>query len=239
MNDRLTGKIAREQLNRLALQWKQGEHILVSGGTGSGKTTLARHLDEIRIRRGGSVVVFVCKAEDASIAKHYAGWTRWTEWHRRPGPAENRILLWPKVKGKNLFEQRRLWRKTFAEALDDIGSKGKWTVHLDDALFMTSPVHLAFGREIAMAHQMLRSMKGTIITLAQRPSHLPLEVYACIDHAFVGASREAADLKRLANLDGSSSSKELQQMIAANGKHDFVWIKCNSRAAPERVNLSV
>jgi energy-coupling factor transporter ATP-binding protein EcfA2 len=211
--------------------------VLISGGTGSGKTSLARVLDEVRIKRGGNVVVFVCKSEDRTIRENYKGWTRWTEWHRRPGPTENRILLWPKVQGKPMDQQYALWKKVFHEALMDISAKGRWTVHLDDALFMTSPIHLNFGREIAMMHQMLRSADGTILTLAQRPSHLPLEVYACIDHAFVGASRELSDVKRLANLDGKSGSRELQSKIMQNGKHDFLWVRCNSQADPERFNM--
>lgn len=236
------GPVSRSQLTLLARQWRQGEHVLVAGGTGSGKTRLARELDEIRIKAGGFVVVFICKLQpDETIRTYYPesdGWVRWTRWKKRPRINENKILLWPAVEGKPVKDAVALMATVFAEALGEISMVGKWTVHIDEGLFMSSPAYLNFGRELGMLYALLRSAKGTLITLAQRPSHLPLALYANIDYAFVGRASEPADLKRLANMDSPLSSRELQDRIRQNGKHDFLWLQLGKDKPPQVINLA-
>jgi len=233
------GPISQNQLQRLKTVWRQGEHVLITGGTGSGKTLLARELDQIRLDRGGAVVVFVCKLKpDDTIRDNYKGWTRWTSWKKNPTMTENRILFWPKVEGLPLNDAVKLMKTEFEHALDEIGKIGKWTVHIDEGLFVSSPQYLGMGSTMGMLYQMMRSSKGTMITLAQRPSHLPVSIYANLSHAFVGRASELPDLKRLADMDSMVNSKVLQRMINQNGKHDFIWIPIGSDSIPERMNLA-
>lgn len=233
------GPRTTEQLNRLSTVWEQGDHLLVCGGTGSGKTLLARHLDEIRLRRGGAVVVFICKLKpDATITKHYKGWTRWKTWKRNPSMMEDRILFWPDVEKLTPTEAVEVMRREFAHALDQIGKAGKWTVHIDEGLFVSSPAYLGLGSVLGMMYALMRSSKGTMITLAQRPAHLPVSIYANLSHAFVGRASELPDLKRLADMDSNVNSRVLMNMIQQNGKHDFIWVPVGLDWAPERVNLA-
>jgi len=233
------GPISQSQLQRLKTVWRQGEHVLITGGTGSGKTLLARELDQIRLDRGGAVVVFVCKLKpDDTIRDNYKGWTRWTSWKKNPTMTENRILFWPKVEGLPLKDAVKLMKSEFGHALDEIGKVGKWTVHIDEGLFVSSPQYLGMGSTMGMLYQMMRSSKGTMITLAQRPSHLPVSIYANLSHAFVGRASELPDLKRLADMDSMVNSRVLQRMINQNGKHDFIWIPIGSDSEPERMNLA-
>lgn len=232
------GPVTRLQLEKLGRVWEQGQHVLVTGGTGSGKTELARRIVEERSKRGGFIVVFVGKLRpDETITRSYAGWTRWTNWKKRPGIHENRILLWPKVEGLPLRQALPIFRRTFMDAMDAISVDGKWTVQFDEGLFMSSPHFLNLGSGIGMMHQLLRSNFVTLVTLAQRAAHLPVSIYPNIDHAFVGRASEGLDIKRLADLDGLTSSRELQRIIAANGKHDFTWIPVSQEWPPEQVNL--
>ncbi len=231
------GPVTREQLLRLRMQWSQGDHVLVTGPTKSGKTELTRRLDQIRIDAGSYVVVFVCKLQpDETILKSYAGWTRWTRWHKRVKPTENRILLWPRVEGKSVDEAMALMREVFEEALKEISKTGKWTVHLDEGLLLSSPHFLGLSDLIGMMYALMRTAKTTMITLAQRPAHLPVAIYPNLSHAFIGRASELPDLKRLADMDGPSS-RELRDVIMANGTHDFTWIKVGSKEPPEQVNL--
>lgn len=235
------GPESRARLGALGVRWRQGEHVLVTGGTGSGKTLLARQLDQIRIDRGGYVVVFVCKTlPDDTILENYPardGWVRWTRWHKRPLITENKILLWPKVEGKPYKEAAAIMRKVFSEALMAVQRSGKWTVHVDEGLFFTDPAFLGFRGDLGMMYSLIRAAKGTLITLAQRPAHLPVTIYPNITHAFVGQASEAMDIKRLADMDGRAGSRDLQRRITALGKHDFLHIDVGSQVPPTVWNL--
>lgn len=236
-----TGPVALEQLNRLARTWKQGEHVLVSGATGSGKTALGRYLDQIRINAGGHVVVFVCKPRtDPTIEQDYKSFKRWKTWKRSPSKHDNAVLLWPDTsKAKTLKEIREIQRDVFSDALDRLANIGLWTIDIDEGLYMTSPEFMGFSQEIAMLHAVGRSSKLTMITKMQRPSHVPLILYGSASHAFIGRTRERVDTKRLSEIAGRASASELGDRIASQGRHDFLWVPVAPDWEPETINLKI
>lgn len=233
------GRNARAQLARISQTWRQGEHVLITGGTGSGKTMLARMLIQMRLDRGGSVIVFIAKLQpDETLSKYYSDFTRWKTWKKRPNLTENKILFWPDVEGKSATEAKTILKREYAIALNEISRVGKWTVVIDEGLYTTSPNGLNFGALISDMAQLIRSAKGTMIILAQRPAHLPLAIYANLSQAFVGRASEVNDLKRLGDLDTQIPSRDMQRAIRANGRHDFIWIPIASQGLPERINLA-
>lgn len=235
------GPKTREQLARLGRVWEQGEHVLISGSTGSGKTALARHVVELRAQRGGHVIVFCMKPlEDLTITEDYKGFERWKKWKKRPASWEKRILLWPdvrKAKG-NKDEILRIQGEVFAEAFDGINDAGHYTVQIDEGLYTVAPTFLNMAGPLAMAHAIGRSGRLTMVTLTQRPSHLPLILYGSASHAFVGRTREASDQKRLAELGAREGGKALANRIADQGRHDFLWIPVAPDWPAESVNLA-
>lgn len=235
------GPESRALFTELSYTWKQGQHVAIFGGTGSGKTRLARELDQIRLDRGGFVVVFVAKLRpDETILKDYKGWTRWKTWKKRPNLTDNRILLWPAVEKLNKREAITLMRTVFAEALDEISKVGLWTVHIDEGLLMCDPSDsgLQLAGDIGLMYSLMRSSHATMITLAQRPAHLPLSIYANMSYAFVGQAKELGDLKRLANLDGKMTARELQGIIQTNDEHEFTLIRAGKSMPPQQVDLA-
>lgn len=233
------GPKTSEQLRRLGRVWEQGEHVLISGGTGSGKTALARHVVQLRINRGGFVVVFCMKPlEDETITRDYADFTRWKRW-KKPNLMDRKILLWPdvsKAKG-NKDEILAIQQAVFSEAFDAINHVGRWTVQIDEGLYASSPTFLGKAADIAMSHAIGRSGRLTMVTLSQRPAHLPLILYGSASHAFVGRTRELADLKRLAELGGKEGSKDLSRRLSDLQRHDFLWVPVAPDWPSERVNL--
>ncbi len=233
------GPSARATLARMSYYWKQGEHILVTGGTGSGKTALVRYLSQIRLDRQGSVVVFVAKLqEDSTIRDYYSDFTRWKTWKRKPKANEDRILFWPDVEGKTATEAKEILKEQYRIALEEISRVGRWTVIIDEGLYTTAPEGLNLSALISSMYQLIRSANGTMITLAQRPAHLPLSIYANVSYAIVGQAREQVDVKRLANLDAGIDSRTMQRMISSNGRHDFIVISTKGDLPPERLNLA-
>jgi len=233
------GPVTRDQLTRFGRSWEQGQHVFVSGPTGSGKTTLARQIVEQRLERGGHVVVMVAKpVVDPTILKEYKGWTRWERMKKRGvSPHDKRILLWPKVEGKRASEALPIQKEIFAEAFDILSVVGRWTVQVDEGLYNCNPMFLNLSQPLAMGLNIGRSSELTYVTLTQRPSHLPLVCYSSASHAFVGQHREATDLKRIAGLDGINS-REIGKVVAGQGRRDFLWLPIAPGWAPERVNLA-
>jgi energy-coupling factor transporter ATP-binding protein EcfA2 len=232
------GAVTAEQLARLDSVWHQGEHVLITGGTGSGKTALARHIVQKRLDRGGHVVVLAAKPKaDETLTTDYRGWTRWKEWKKRPPSWENRILLWPdtdKLSGKALLDHQR---DVFSVAFDYFERHGMYTVQIDEGLYTCNPTFLNMSDRVAMLHAMGRSAKLTVVTCAQRPAHLPLIVYSSAAHVMAGRMRERADYARLSELGGKQSARELAEVISRQGRHDFLWLPIAPDFDPEPVNL--
>jgi hypothetical protein len=233
-----TGWRFRDQMERLAKVWKPGQHLVISGDTGSGKTLLGRYIDQIRIDRGAFLVVFVVKKTDATISEDYRGWTRWERWKRNPSPHENKILLWPDIsKTKSASEAQAIQKEVFAQAIAGLWQAGKWTVDFDEGLYMCSPKFMNMQDDIGMLQALGRSEGLTLITKMQRPSNVPLIVYGSASNAFIGRCRLAEDQKRLAELGGRESAKTLMGRISELGRHDFLWVPVEQDWPPETVNL--
>jgi len=237
----IPGPESRKQLERLKRVWEQGEHILISGATKSGKTALARHVVEQRAQRGGYVVVFVAKPNrDETIIEDYLnkGFVKWTKF-KKPSTWERRVLLWPNTSRLKTDKEKLAHQKdVFLDAFDKINDKGKWTVQIDEGLYTVSPTFLGMSENLAMSHAVGRSNNLTMVTLTQRPAHLPLIIYGSASHAFVGRTRELSDQKRLAELGALESSRELAARIAGNGRHDFTWIPVAPDWPAETINLA-
>lgn len=238
----MPGPVTSEQLARFGREWDQGMHVLVTGNTGSGKTALARHLLQQRIIRGGFCVVFVGKlGRDETILKDYSqkdGWVRWKRWPKTgPKVYENKVLLWPDTdRFRNIDDARKHQSAVFEDAFNKLSRIGHWTVQIDEGLYTTSPTFLNLGRHVAMLHQMGRSSNLSLMTLAQRPSNLPLVVYGSASHAFTGHCNLPEDRKRLAEL-GTRDTKGLFTTIAELPRHHFMWTPVVTGGNPEIINL--
>lgn len=232
------GPRARAQLDRFGHLWRQGQHVLTTGPTGGGKTTLARQLMQKRIERGGYTVVFVAKLQrDRTLDSDYKGFKRWPTW-RNPRLGDNKILLWPDIsKIKTIPDARKHQREVFMNALDAISRRGSQTVVLDEGMYMTDSEFMNLSERIGMLFQLGRSADISMMINALRPSHLPVVIYGSVSHAFIGRAVEDADVKRLVNMGTREDSDELRERLKAQAFYEFTWIPARNDLRAESLRL--
>jgi energy-coupling factor transporter ATP-binding protein EcfA2 len=236
------GPNARRQLMGIKSTWKQSQHFMISGPTGSGKTEVSSHLCDMRADAGGHVVVCVLKPrDDETIINRYLnrGYVRWKKMPKNPSPWDNKALLWPDVSSAkgNTKAILEIQRSVFAPAVERFIHEGRRTVDIDECLYWCHPGFLNMGQELAMMHSIGRSGDLTMIDNMQRPADLPLIIYGSASQVLIGRTRELEDLKRLSKLSTREGSKRLGEMIADQTKHDFTHVNIDADRPAEPFNL--
>lgn len=221
--------------NHLAnLDFRQGEHIFVSGPTSAGKTTLIRGPLEKR----KYVVCLFTKMKDPTIKREYQGYKRFDRWPRHGfnPQTEQRVMIWPKPE-KTMRGTISKQKEIMAEALDRVAHDGSWCVMLDEMLYMVEPRYLNLGAQIGMLHYYGRSSKVSAIALAQRPFHVPRIVLSSATHAYFARTFDAGDQKRLSEL-GSIDPREVVYNMkhSITDRHDFLYLNPQGDAPSTVVN---
>ena len=222
--------------NHLAsLTWKQGEHLLISAPTGSGKTDLASQL----LERRGYVVDFVTKTKDPIFdSPAYKNWRRITDWQppKMPNSFDTRVLLYPRML-ETMAQTRENQREVFAKCLEDVFKRGGWTLVFDELHYLTDNGFLNLYDEIAILYHMGRSNNVTLVGLTQRPAWIPKIIYSSTSHAYIARTKDAGDLKRLADLGGVDGKLIASAISSLETKHDFLYINPMGDKEPVIVNI--
>jgi energy-coupling factor transporter ATP-binding protein EcfA2 len=205
------------------LRWSQGEHVVLSGPTGSGKTTLAKSLLEKR----GHVVGFAVKAKDPTLMEEFSDW-EFVEDFTDIENWMNRVMVWPrprltgpKKEDADAWTTRK--RKTFKYAFDKLMMADGWGVYVDELAYMSNPKYGGVGNQIEQMHYIARSAKTSVLSCVQRPAFVPLAVMSNASHAYIAKTHMAEDLKRLSNLGGVDQKKLSTVVTGLPTRHDFVY----------------
>jgi energy-coupling factor transporter ATP-binding protein EcfA2 len=213
-------------------RWAQGDHVVIAGPTGSGKTTLAKSLLEKR----GHVLGFAIKAQDDTIRKEFSDWS-FVQKMSDIEPWMNRVMLWPRPKRKEGADAWRMrQRLAFKEAFDIMLTARGWCVYIDELKYMSDPKFGKVGDVIEMEHYIARSAKKTLLSAAQRPSFVPLAVLSNASHAYVAKTTLAEDIKRLGNLGGIDRHAMGEAIRTLESEHDFVYIPALRQGNPGIIN---
>lgn len=225
--------VAWERL-KPAIQWKQGQHVVAIGGTGSGKSTLSGEL----LPRRKLVVVCVSKGMDEIFeGPYFSAYEQIPTWKKRKKDQE-RVLLRP-ANQKTIELTRTHKTDVFRECFDSILlQEGYWCIDIDESHYLCE--RLKLGGEVADLMEQGRSHYISVWNNTQRPAGIPLAIYVNSMHGFFFLTQEEYDLQRLSRMGNKHTNvKELSLNIQNLDPHEFVYIDKTGRIPPCRsmVNL--
>lgn len=208
---------------RLEDTWQQGEHVSMIGPTGSGKTTLALGVLDIR----SYVVALGTKREDPTLSKLTAkprrggqGWRKIEAWPPPPrGTADTqRVVLWPKFTSPDDLPNQRY---QIDRALRLIFTEGRWTVFADELWYLSK--FLGAERLLELYWSQGRSAGLSLVGGTQRPAWVPRLMYSSATHLFFWRDTDETNLKAMAAL-GGLNAKAVRAVVEALPRHDVLYV---------------
>lgn len=162
-------------------QWQQGEHVLLCGPTGTGKTTVAHNLLDFR----DFVAVFAVKRRDDTLdkfkAKHYKIIKKWP-----PDYSVKKVIFWQKpesLEAAALDAQATAFHRAFSQ----IYVSGGWCVYLDEAGYIAGVLRL--GSDIGILLNQGRSSHISVVATMTRPTstvaRVPKEAVNQVRHSLI------------------------------------------------------
>jgi hypothetical protein len=196
-------------------KWKQGEHVVIVGDTGTGKTYLTSKLLPYRKH----VIFFQSKTDDIKFDGFRKVKTQ-LDIGKAPFGIDGRLLtkwiLQPKL--VNMREQRL----QFSHAFEQAWKEGGWTVVVDETFFLTHKLKL--GDDLDMLLTQGRSKHITMVVGMQRPAWISRFSLSQATHAFIFRC-EGRDVKSLSDSLSPKIVKPVQELTG----HDFVYFNRATR----------
>lgn len=193
------------------VKWKQGEHVIIIGDTGSGKTFLTSKILPLR----KSVIVLRTKPDDIK----FEGFRKVDLTRKLGGFFDDsgkkiyRFLLDPDYD----LQQREL-----SLAFEKAWTEGGWTIAIDETYYATQILKLE--KQINKLLTQGRSKHITVICGMQRPVFISRFAMSQATHAFIFRC-EGRDLKSLADALSPSIIKPVEGLR----EHDFIYFNRATR----------
>lgn len=184
---------------KLPFRWLQGEHMMVVGDTGTGKTTLVAKLlaDKewiVSLRSKDDNVglpgKLIKKADAIDDVKHH------------------RFVLFPK------YEEQR---QQFALAFDRVYKEGGWYLYIDE-LHGVSQLGGAMKWHIERLLTQGRSLGITVITGLQRPVQVSRFALSQSTH-LLSFRQEGRDVKTLVE----ATTPRIKEALSELDRYEFLW----------------
>jgi energy-coupling factor transporter ATP-binding protein EcfA2 len=189
----------------LPFQWKQGQHLFLSGDTGSGKTTLANVL----LYHRKYTISLRSKDDDAPLPG--ARIRRAADMARHPDI--NRWVLYPEH-GEQAAE--------FSRAMATVWKERGWTLYLDELYYLTTQLkdrEHDIENRINMLLTQGRSKKITVFCGCQRPAWISLFAPSQATH-LIAFRHNDIDLRRLRDVGNRAWADTIQSLRP----YEFVWL---------------
>lgn len=152
--------------------WRQGEHVSIIGGTGTGKTTVAHQILDCRT----FVCVLAVKRRDDTLDRfrngHKYGRSHYTiikKWP--PDYPARKIVLW--VKPESITDAKQQAEKLHA-ALNEMYLQGGWCIYFDEAGLIAG--YLGLAKALGVLLNQGRSAGISVVATMTRPTSMVAQV---------------------------------------------------------------
>ena len=216
-------------LERMATDWKPGEHWALIVPTGGGKTTFAGGLAKTR------KYVLALDVKGGDLTLKGLGWERITKWpldreHRRAIEDGEPVRLL--VGGTGMEPLKRLKRYDLCKkVLGSMLVEGGWTVVATDLKILTNPKFGGLWDEVEELTLLARERKVSVITDMQRVSGQPRESTDQATWMAIGYTRDKDAVARLSEMMGRGRAEMKGAIDAlAELKYGFLVINREPRS---------
>ena len=224
MQNSTLSDVSRETwLLQFAVSWQQGEHIAIIGPTGTGKTTIAQLLLEIR----DFCCVLAIKRIDETLERFKNGpkfgMSRYTIIQKWPPEYnQHRVVFWKKPKSLAPAELKRQ-SAVMGSALNQMYLSGGWCIFFDDTGYIVSQLGLA--HELATMLSQGRSAGISVVVAMVRPrsmvARVPKEALNQCSHVIVFQFTDLQEVSACADIVGISKG-DMIQLIRTLDRHEFL-----------------
>lgn len=175
-------------------------NVALVGMGGSGKTTLARTILEMRSANQGNVCVFGTKAEDPSLYGPFQrlGYKVVSKWDPR-NTRQSKVIFKPPLTEANASGLARQG-EAFRNALLAAFRYGGWTLYFDEVRYLSQTLKLQ--TELDLLWLQGRSLGLVIVAGTQRPVSVPVNMFEQSPHLFTWNIGGLEDRKTMAAYTG-------------------------------------
>jgi len=233
-------RIAWESFYRDHFHPRPGEHMLIVGHTGSGKT----HLQFSLLPKWPYTAAFGTKNNDSTMDRlvESKGYERYNRWIRMSANDHPRRVIWPPA--NNLKDMTDLQKKTFEHAMEVIWGEGGrpkenpvgWAVAMDEVWWFAH--QLGMANYIKIYLQQGRSNGISLLGASQRPAFIPTEFYSQSTHLFFFVEKERRNLDRISEIDYGNAAA-VRFLVNSLDQYQVLYINTRTGAllrtrAPEK-----
>lgn len=209
--------------------WSQGEHVVILGPTGTGKTFFAQPIVDLR----DFVCVIAVKPRDETLERFRKGekyghkrYTIIKKWP--PVFGIYKVIYWEKPKGLHQLKEQA---QRIHKALNEMYREGRWCIYIDEGGYLAGT--LGLGQAIGVLLNQGRSSGISVVLCVTRPTsviaRVPKEAFSQPRHKLIFKYENRDEMKaaaQVADLDLKTLEKYMDALETYHpqGYTDFLYV---------------